>query len=221
MKNRSVMTTIATALALSASPVAAQLTNVPVYANPSVGTLMLAGDYSTGMNDESGKNDAFAARVTLAAGPMVFGAGIASVNYDILGKEPTYMASVGFRPVRGMFSLLIQAGAGVQIFGNENIVEDVKSADIPISMGFGLNLGIVQPWVAPRYTIQMISAGPDSENRNHFGASIGVDVNLIVGLGIQAALDWSSLPAVGDPSSFVSDLERKPVLVSLGAHWGF
>jgi hypothetical protein len=110
---------------------------------------------------------------------------------------------------------------GFQQVGDASFIEDIKTADVPIALGFGLDLGIVQPWFAPRYTIQRVTAGAVVENRNHFGASLGLDVNLIAGLGAQAALDWRSLPAIGNPGDFLSDLKRRPVLISVGAHWGF
>ena len=208
-------------LALGSSA-SAQLTNVPVFVNPSVGTVYLAGDFSTGVNDESGKNNALAARASLGLGPIVLGAGIALVDYDLFGKESTYMGSLGFRLISaGMIKVMLQAGVGFQQFGDESFIEDIKTADVPIALGFGLDLGIVQPWLAPRYTIQRVTAGAEIENRNHFGASFGLDVNLIAGLGAQAALDWRSLPAIGDPGDFLVDLKRQPVLVSVGAHWGF
>ena len=107
-------------LALGSSA-SAQLTNVPVFVNPSVGTVYLAGDFSTGVNDESGKNTAVAFRTALGIGPVTIGGSVGLVNpFEgvAVGREleTQYMGNIALRVFGGGLlpvSLSLQGGVGV------------------------------------------------------------------------------------------------------------
>ncbi|HEX9691461.1 MAG TPA: hypothetical protein VGA22_05125 [Gemmatimonadales bacterium] len=211
-------------LALSAGPLRAQLANVPVYANPSASGIAVGGDVSVGLNDESGKDLAFAARANLGFGKFLFGAGVGLVDFGT--TEPTFMGSVGYRVAKvGFVNVAVQAGAGFT--RNSSLGDVLRTADIPVSAGIGLSLPLVvatvEPWVAPRFTIQRLSADGASTWRNHVGLSAGLDVKLLVGLGAHLAVDWQALPAIaaGDLGGTITDLKRQPLLLSGGVHFGF
>jgi hypothetical protein len=205
----------------------AQLTNVPIYANPSVSGIHIAGDASFGMNDESGKHEAFAGRVTVTLSKLLLGAGLGYVDFDNADGETTWMGSLGYRLVGSGGSLLnvsLQAGAG--FVSTDSLVNQLKRTDIPIALGIGLHLPIpvigIEPWIAPRYTFRWLSQGGESSNRNHFGFSVGADVTLPLGIGAQIAGDWSSLPELSSGGGdIIDDLKRKPYLLSAGLHFRF
>lgn len=209
------------------SSTSAQLTNVPVYANPSVSGIHIAGDASFGINDESGKHQAYAGRVTLGISKLLLGAGLGYVDFDDADGQTTYMGSLGYRLVDGgggLLNVALQAGAG--FVSTVSLVDQLKRTDIPIALGVGLHLPIpligIEPWIAPRYTFRWLSQDGESSTRNHFGFSIGVDVTLPLGIGAQIAGDWSSLPELSTGGGdIVDDLKRKPYLLSGGLHFRF
>ncbi len=210
--------------ALAASAAVAQLANIPVYANPSASGIRVGGEVAVGINDESGKNLAFAARASAGFGKLILGAGVGLVDFGT--TEPTFMGSLGYRIVRaGPVNVAVQAGVGFT--RNSSLGEVLRTADIPVSLGIGLNvpllLASVQPWVAPRFTIQRVAIDAGSTTRNHVGLSAGVDVNLLMGIGARVAADWSSLPSIdpGDLGGVVTDLKRRPVILSGGIQFGF
>lgn len=219
---------VVTSLILAA-PAAAQLTNIPVYANPATKGIRIAGDVGFGVNDESGKNTAFSLRGNLGIGKLILGAGVGVVGFDALvpggdtQNEPTFMGSAAYRLLGdgGLLNVSLQAGAGFTSV--DALGETLKTTDIPISLGIGTHLPIplalVEGWVAPRYTFRYVSGSGDSDSRNHWGLSAGVDVRLPLGLGAQIAGDWSSLPEIdGD---IISELKRQPFLMSVGLQVGF
>jgi hypothetical protein len=211
----------------AAGTASAQLTNVPVYANPSVSGIHIAGDASFGMNDASGKHQAYGGRVTLGISKLLLGAGIGYVDFDNADAKVTYMGSLGYRLVGesgGLVNVAIQAGAG--FVSTDSLVDQLTRADIPIAVGIGLHLPIpligIEPWIAPRYTFRWLSQGGESSTRNHFGFSLGADVTTPLGIGAQIAADWSSLPEqTTGGGDIIDDLKRKPYLLSAGLHFRF
>jgi len=220
---------LAIASTIIGPPAAAQLTNMPVYSNPAVKGFLIAGDVGFGVNDESGKNTAFAARGNLGLGKVILGAGIGVVGFDALvpggetQNEPTFMGSVAYRFLGdgGLLNVSLQAGVGFTSIGTDT--DKLKTTDIPISVGVGTHLPIplllIEGWVAPRYTFRSVSADGSSDGRNHFGFSAGVDVRLPFGIGAQVAGDWASLPELD--GNIIDDLERQPFVASVGLQFGF
>jgi len=212
---------LALALAVAGSA-RAQLGNVPIYANPSLSGFRIAGDYAKGMNDESNKHWALAARGYVGVSRLVVGAGVGVVDFGG-DTDPTYMGSLAVRVVdNGLLAVALQGGVGFTKLSADSLVDALKTRDIPVSLAVGLHIPLValsiDPWVAPRYTFRHYTMGTASDNRNHFGVSAGVDLKLVLGLGFQVAVDFQSLPEItGD---VIDDLKREPFLLSAGLHFG-
>ena len=221
------LTSICSVLAVvfvTTSSAVAQLSNVPVYANPTISGVRIAGDYAFGVNDESGKNSTFAARGQIGVSKVILGAGIGVVDLAET-NEATYMASVAVRPVSSsqLVAIAVQAGIGFTEASVAGFSDALKTVDIPVSVALGLHVPLiaaqVQPWVAPRYTFRRQSLGDDSDNRNHFAVSAGVDARLLMGLGAQVAVDFQSIPELTGGATF-DDVKRRPFLASVGLHFG-
>ncbi len=213
------------AVLLTASSAVAQLANAPVYANPTVSGVRIAADYAFGVNDESGKNSAFAARGQIGVSKIILGAGIGVVDVAQT-NEATYMASVAVRPAGGggqLVAIAVQAGIGFTEASLTGFTDALKTVDIPVSVALGLHVPLIaaqlQPWVAPRYTFRRQSLGDDSDNRNHVGISLGIDARLLMGLGAQVAVDFQSIPELTDGAT-IDEAKRQPFLASIGLHLG-
>jgi len=215
---------LAVALPPTSSAVA-QLANAPVYANPTISGVRIAGDYAFGVNEESGKNSTFAARGQIGVSKVILGAGIGVVDLAQT-NEATYMVSLAVRPVGGggrLVAVAVQAGIGFTEASVTGFADALKTVDIPVSVALGLHVPLiaaqVQPWVAPRYTFRRQSLGNDSDNRNHFGVSAGIDARLLMGLGAQVAVDFQSIPELTGGATF-DDAKLQPFLASIGLHFG-
>lgn len=215
-------------LALVAQPAMAQLNSIPVYFNPKGGTgLMLAADYGKGLNDESGKNGAFAARASLGIGPFSFGGGVGAVqgggvtgdDYEIqyMGNAALRVLGGGLMPV----SVSLQAGVGFTSI-------DADGADfltIPVGLGIAVNVPTpgfsVDPWVAARYTLHRSSIGAlPSFDQNAVGLSGGIDLNFLMGLGLHLAADWESIGSKTVSPTFTA-LKTTPLVFGIGLHYVF
>jgi hypothetical protein len=207
---------------LVAGAVQAQLGNVPIYANPSLSGFRIAGDYAKGMNDESNKHWALAARGHVGVSRIILGAGVGVVDFGS-NTDPTYMGSLAVRLIdNGLLAVALQGGVGFTKLSADTLLEALKTRDIPVSLAVGLHIPLVvlsiDPWVAPRYTFRHYTMGAAGDNRNHFGVSAGVDAKLVLGLGLQVAVDFQSLPEItGD---VINDLKREPFLFSAGLSFG-
>ena len=67
----------------------------------------------------------------------------------------------------------------------------------------------IRPWIAPRIDIIRSSGGGLSNTETNFGLGGGLELNLLTGLGLQAAYDRVFTDG-GDPSVF-----------GIGAHYVF
>ena len=194
-------------LALVAGPVVAQMKSIPVYHNPKGGSgLLLAADFGKGMNDESGKNTAFAFRTGFGVGPVTFGASFGTVNpTDDAGErqsETQWMANMGLRLFGGGLapvSLSLQGGIGVLSRTGEGAGGvDAKVVNIPVGLGLGFSVPSpafnFEPWVATRVQYTRNEVSTFNANQVGFGISAGVDLSFLMGLGFHIAGDWETNP---------------------------
>jgi hypothetical protein len=195
-------------LALVAGPVVAQMNAIPVYHNPKGGSgLLLAADFGKGVNDESGKNTAFAFRTGFGVGPVTFGASIGTVNPLPEGaterqNEVQWMANMGLRLFGGGLmpvALSLQGGVGVLNIDRSGAAGgDAKIVNVPVGLGLGFNVPAptfnFEPWVATRiqYTRNEISAV--SANQVGWGVSAGMEFSFLIGLGLHIGFDWETNP---------------------------
>ncbi len=85
---------------------------------------------------------------------------------------------------------------------------------IPVGVGISLDppLFPLKPWIAPRYQITNYGSGGPS-NTSNFAVSGGVNFNLLLGLGVHAAVDWQQQKIGGTTYT--------PLIWSVGAHFNF
>jgi hypothetical protein len=178
-------------LTATAVSVEAQLAFFPVDALPSGSPATFFGaTYGRGMNDASGKLDAYGAfigrtgvgnRATLAAGVGMI---------DAAESEWTFGGAVGVDvlPAGGSAQLSLQTGLGYF-----SPVTDVSTMHIPVGVALkGMVEGPtadVQPWVMPRLSIIRTSVGDFSDTSTEFGVSGGVAVTLPSGFGFHTSVD--------------------------------
>jgi hypothetical protein len=186
-------------LALIAGPAVAQMNSIPVYHNPKGGSgLLLAVDAGKGLNEDSGKNVAFAFRTGFGVGPVTFGASIGTVN-PVVGTErqteTQWMANMGLRLFGGGLApvaLSLQGGVGVLSSGDDKVV------NVPIGLGLGFTVPApafnFEPWIATRvqYTRNEISLF--DANQVGWGVSAGMNFSFLMGLGFHIAGDWETNP---------------------------
>ena len=194
---RSLVLTLGLAM-LAAVPVQAQLTNFPVYAAPSGGPATYLGlTYGRGMNDASGKLDAYGAFVGRSGvgGRASIFAGLGMLDIDP-ESEWTFGGGVGVDvlPAGGSAQVSIQGGVGYFSPGTATLLT------FPIGVALKGNIegptATVAPWVMPRLHISRVSNGT-SATETDFGVSGGFAVTLPSGFGIHTALDLTAV----DPSN--------------------
>lgn len=188
----------AVALALGASAVAAhaQLPGLPVFPAPSGMGFMVAAD--AGFGDAA---NSYALTGGIAMGRLGFTASIGSSDFDVLNSsEVTYGAQAGIHLVGGGLNPLsvgVQAGyAGVDMG-----VETVNRIPVGANVRFTPPMFPLKPWGVAYY---------DLGDGEEFRFSVGVDFNLLPGLGLHAAYDW------GDTGT-----EQLGAFYSIGAHFKF
>jgi hypothetical protein len=215
----------AVTLGICTTPVAAQLNSIPVYTSPKGGTgISVFADYGKGINEESGKNRAIAARGVLGLAMLQLGVGIGTVNPEIAGARENkfqWMATAALRVIGGgVMPLAVNVQAG---YGRVEVAQDSTEVNIPISIGVGFSPPIpgltLELWGAPRYSIRDLKVGDLSVSQNGFGISAGVNLGFSMGLGVHAALDWEYL---GEETGSLLDLpSTKPAVFGVGISYNF
>jgi hypothetical protein len=194
MKPLTRVAAVALALGLSASQAAAQLLANPVYFSPKGGVgLTIAGDFGRGLNNQSGKTQAYGGHLTLGL-PMVaitVGGGLWDSRVAGADKEVQFMGAAEVGVLKMPVAISIRAGAGY--------IKDIAGAgtttmNFPIGVGLALNVPTpslsVEPWVAPRIHIARASGGGASVSSTDFGVSGGLNLGLPMGLGFHVAGDY-------------------------------
>jgi hypothetical protein len=200
-------------LALMAVPAEAQLFNFPVYSLPSAsdaGATFIAATYGRGLNDGSGKQDAYGAFVGRSGigGRATIGVGGGMIDSSP-DSEWTFGGAVGVDLLQtGSAAVSIQSGVGYISF--DLGTSDLTTLHIPIGVAIkGMIEGptaTVVPWIMPRISIFRSSFASVSDTSTEFGASGGVSFTLPGGFGAHTALDLMAT----DPSSW---------LVGVGIHY--
>lgn len=180
-------------LAAVAVPAEAQLWFFPDYAVPSaygMPATFVAGTYGRGLNDASGKVDAYGAVVGRSGLGNRFtvlgGAGMVDGGGD---SEYTFGGAVGVDvlPAGGSAQVTVQAGIGYMS------IDPVTFTRFPIGVALKTQIegptANVTPWIMPRINISRVSSGGTSASETDFGGSAGFAVTLPGGFGVHTALD--------------------------------
>ncbi len=189
---------LAMGLLAAAVPVEAQMFNFPDYSIRSgAPATVIATHYGRGLNDNSGKLNAFGLIVARSGIGGRFsaraGLGMVDANPD---NEITFGGAIQarFTEATSPTSLAVLAGIGYMK------VDPFTFTRFPIGVSVGRNIvgesATVSPWVMPRLDISRASASGLSTTETNFGASGGVTVIMTSGLGFHFALDM----VAGDPS---------------------
>ena len=202
-----------------AMPATAQMINVPVIVSPHGATqrsVVIAGLYARGLNDDSGKLDSYGGAAALHLGGFAIRAGAVSVK-DAAGagsSKITFGGNAEFTFVKSEGSPLKLSG-----FAGFGTMSDVISLNVP----FGIGVSIVPPmeggttieiWGAPRGQLSKLDV-TGASNEFGFGFSGGVRVALAMGLGLGVSMDWLNIDLAGSGSKSSS------VLFGAGLFYGF
>jgi hypothetical protein len=186
------------ALGLLAAPslVSAQLFGIPNYASPSAfGTpsTFLAATYGRGLNDASGKLDAYAAAIGRSGlgnrFTVVGGFGMV----DAAESEWTFGGSVSADLLQPASATQVSVQGGVGYMGIDALGGTLTTLNFPIGVALKYNIpgptATVTPWVMPRANIMRMSLGGNSSTETDFGASAGFGLTLPNGFGAHSAID--------------------------------
>jgi hypothetical protein len=179
-------------LMMLALPVEAQLFNFPTYSNPSAygmpGTF-IAATYGHGMNDASGKLDAYGAAIGRTGLGGRFSIVGAAGLIDAVESEVTFGGTVGVDLLPATGSTQISAQAGVGYFSPGGVTFTHFPIGVALKTQIAGPTATVTPWVMPRVDIQRASASGVSATDTEFGVSAGFGVTLPSGFGVHSALD--------------------------------
>ncbi|HEU4697888.1 MAG TPA: hypothetical protein VFS40_01800 [Gemmatimonadales bacterium] len=144
---------------------------------------------------------------TVTTGDAVVSAG-ATLNYKLLGG-PLIPLSATLQGGAGYWKQDLVGGTGLPT-GSRTYWR------FPVGLGVGLNIPgpafSLRPWIAPRVDVTHVGpasgapAGTSGETTTSFALSAGAELNLLSGLGLQAAYDW-----YGDAPH--------PQIFAVGAHY--
>ena len=195
--------------AADCDPGRGQLLNHPVQAPPvgdAAGTTHFFGaQWARGLNDDSGKDNSFAAGVGRAMERVSFMAmgGYVASDLDELtlgANVAVHLLSDDSTPVQ----VSVQGGFGWVKFDDP---ETVTSFPIGVALQGRPrgNTTTITPWVMPRLDIQHSSQFSSTET--NFGAAAGLSVNSEGGAGAHLAFDWVHTDSI-DPFRFAIGVHR-------------
>ena len=201
-----VIAVLALAMGLTAEATSAQLAGNPVYAiNPGVG-VTLNGDFGKGLNDASGKGNFMGARVVLGVPMVSFWVGLG--QYDSYDPDPALQAAAifdkeitlgGGAAINLIKAPLLPVALTLQV-GGATVGCGADCSNLNVVAGPALKINIptpgvgIEPWIMPRVHMTRISSGGESTTQTGFGASGGLNINLPMGLGIHAVVDFANFP---------------------------
>jgi len=222
------MTRIARIVAAAAIPLAtlataaqAQLAGIPVYFSPAGGTGVGIAANVGFPNSDAGSGTAYGVSGSLGTGPVTISAMVGAWkatggSYGWTSAQTSFGGSVAYRLFGGGLlpvAIAAQVGYGMIKTPNLPIIGSQTITTIPVGVGVSFDppLFPFKPWIAPRMEFQSVSGGGSSTSS--FRVSGGVNFNLLLGLGVHAAVDWGQ--------KTVSGTTVTPLILSLGAHFNF
>ena len=209
--------TIAAALPLVglATAARAQLSGIPVYYNPRGGVgVGVAGDLGF-PGSKAGGGTAYGVSGSLGAGSLTLTAMVGSRSFENTSAQPSFGGNASVRLLGGGFlpaAVAVQAGFGTIKAGG------VRTNTVPVGLGVSFDppLFPLKPWIAPRYEFtQLTGLAGGNKSASSFRVSAGVNFNLLLGLGVHAAVDWGQVPAKLDPA------KPNTLIIGVGAHFNF
>jgi hypothetical protein len=193
---------------LPATPLAAQVSGLPVFNNGVPRGIYVAGDVGF-PNNAAGGGTTYALTGAIGLGMLGFTGTFGSTEPTGGASAGVYGGTANLRLIGGPlvpFFVNLQGGVG---YGD---LAGFKTTHVPIGIGLGLTIPLpvfgLKPWFAPRWDYTSYS-GLASGDNSAFGYSAGLDISFIFGLGLRTAYDW------------VDTGPGAATTWSLGAKWGF
>jgi hypothetical protein len=195
----------------------AQVHGIPVYNSGIATGVAIYGDIGF-PNEDAGKGTALAVSGRAGFGPFGATAILSTFNPEGPGDSDLSVGgTLNYKIFGGPLiplSVTLQGGIG---YSKPDIGllpgSDVSQLRFPVGLGFALTIPnpalAIKPWIAPRLDIVRFSGGGASDTETNFGIGGGLELNLLSGLGVQAAYDRVFADG-GDPSVF-----------GFGAHYAF
>lgn len=204
--------TVAAAFPLAALATAAQaqLAGIPVYFDPRGGTGVGVAANLGFPDDNAGGGTAYGVSGSFGTGPITLTAMVGAYKgTSYTGTQTTYGANISYRLFGGGIlpvAVAVQAGYGTVKSALPAPAPSNTVNTIPVGVGISFNppLFPLKPWIAPR--MDFISSGGSTTSQ--FMVSGGVNFNLLLGLGVHAAVDYK-------PSSPTA------MIFGVGAHFNF
>ena len=189
-------------MALSSEATQAQMHGMVKY--PAIGGVgvKIFGDFAKGLNEESFKNTYFGGRAELGIPFAQFWAGVGSVKPESeegveTSSNVTWGGGAAFNLIKGIspIKLAIQAS-----YGSVSPADGVTASQIPFGVSVSANLGtggvaaVPFGYVYANYTtVSFDTEGAESIKEWAYGITGGLEVNLPMGLGLQAAVGFESI----------------------------
>ncbi len=211
---------LATLVLGGAGEARAQARGLPVYNSGVPRGIGLAAEFGK-PNDAAGGGTAFGVRAMAGLGPI--GATAIVSRHDPGGTADNVWsagATANLKLLGGPLiplSVTLQGGAGYTKSTLDCLplgsCDEPTEWRFPIGLGIGLNIPnpalAIRPWIAPRVDVVRVSATGVTTTDANFAISGGVEFNLLTGLGLHVAYDWSK---VGDV---------RPGVFGAGLHYAF
>ncbi len=219
--------TVAAVLPLAALATAAQaqLAGIPIYYNPKGGTGLGVAANVGFPNSDAGGGTAYGVTGSFGAGPVTLSAMVGAwkatkqaAGYSWPSAQTTFGAAGSYRLFGGgMLPIAIAAQVGYGVIKYPSVTTPLgptpsfTQTTIPVGVGISVDppLFPLKPWIAPR--MDFVSGGGSSSS--NFRVSAGVNFNLVLGLGVHAAVDFGQQK--------VGSTTVNPFIWSLGAHFNF
>jgi hypothetical protein len=203
-----------------AGEAAAQARGLPVYNSGVPRGIGLAAEFGK-PNDAAGGGTAFGVRALAGFGPI--GATAIVSRHDPGGEGDNVWsagATANLKLIGGPLiplSVTLQGGAGYTKASLDCLplgsCAEPTEWRFPIGLGIGLNIPnpalAIRPWIAPRVDVVRVSSTGVTTTDANFGISGGVEFNLLTGLGLHVAYDWSKVGSL------------RPGVFGAGLHYAF
>ena len=197
-------------LAALATAAQAQLAGIPVYYSPRGGTGVGIAANLGFPNDSAGGGTAYGVSGSFGTGPVTLTAMVGAwKGTSFTSAQTTFGANIAYRLFGGGIlpvAVAVQAGYGTVKSALPAPAPSNTINTIPVGVGISFDppLFPLKPWIAPR--VDFISGGGSSTSE--VWVSGGVNFNLLLGLGVHAAVDYK-------PSS------PSKMILGVGAHFDF
>ena len=211
-----VMIAAALPLVAGATVAQAQLAGIPVYFNPRGGSGIGVAANLGFPDNNAGGGTAYGVAASLGAGPAtVTGMVGAWKPKSIASAQTSFGGDIAYRLFGGGLvpvAVSVQGGFGTVKVGS------VTTSTIPIGVGLSIDPPMfpLKPWIAPRIELTRLSGSTGgSVTASGFRVSAGVNFNLLLGLGVHAAVDWGKVPSKLNPAT------PSTLILGVGAHFNF